>query len=421
MMPKIVAFLQQRTLQQAVMNWSVILTGLLLHNGLTAITLFIVARRIKPEAYGQYIAVYALLSFLVVLPGLGLDTWFLAQYLPTRERFTSFWNQSLRLRGSALLLWLGLIGLLGFILPKETYPWDIWLPTAISVAFDSFSLLSFAALRTQNKHKLVTVWQSSFAVSLFIVTFWLPVSPNYVIVFANIRMILSILLTLIIAVYYQRWYRDVKQTVTTLNQEILREGQAFMLTELASAVYVRADISIISLIMGRFATALYAPAINLLQASFLAPRAFFLFILPLLSKAFQKNIKFFNRQSILQLIVQAIIGAITSIVLFLFAGDILNLIFKEAYLGSTQYVRLLSPIPFLRALNFAVGTMLIASNRQVLQTKAQVIVAIFNIMANLIVIGPFGLVGISITYVISDAILLVITSFLLWYSSKNLT
>lgn len=421
MMPKIVAFLQQRTLQQAVMNWGVILTGLLLHNGLTAITLFIVARRIKPEAYGQYIAVYALLSFLVVLPGLGLDTWFLAQYLPTRERFTSFWNQSLRLRGSALLLWLGLIGLLGFILPKETYPWDIWLPTAISVAFDSFSLLSFSALRTQNKHKLVTVWQSSFAVSLFIVTFWLPVSPNYVIVFANIRMILSILLTFIIAVYYQRWYRDVKQTAAALNQEMLREGQAFMLTELASAVYVRADISIISLIMGRFATALYAPAISLLQASFLAPRAFFLFILPLLSKSFQKNTKKFNRQSTLQLIVQAIIGAITSIVLFFFAADILDLIFKEAYLGSTQYVRLLSPIPFLRALNFAVGTMLIASNRQVLQTKAQVIVAIFNIMANLIVIEPFGLVGISITYVISDAILLVITSFLLWYSSKNLT
>ncbi len=420
-MRRVINFLQQRTLHQAVSSWGVILVGLLLHNGLTAVTLFIVARQIAPEMYGQYIAVYALLSFLVVLPGLGLDTWLLAQHLPLRDKFIAFWKQSLRLRGTALLLWLGLMGLLGFALPRETYPWQMWLPTAVGVAFDSFSLLSFAALRTQNRHTTVTIWQSIFAVALFMMAFWLPVSPNYIIAFANGRMILSIILALGTLVYRQQQYAQSEQTIATTIQNLLNEGRPFMLAELASAVYVRADISIVSLILGKSATALYGPAINLLQASFLAPRAFFLFILPLLSKAFQQDIKKFNRRSILQLTAHTVIGAATSFLLFLFAADILDLIFKEAYQGSALYLRLLSPIPFLRALNFAVGTMLMASNRQTLNTKVQMVVALFNVIANLIVIVPFGLVGVSIVYVISDTILLLATTYLLWRSNKYLT
>ncbi|MAT97146.1 MAG: hypothetical protein CL608_08390 [Anaerolineaceae bacterium] len=421
MMPRLRDFLQRGTLHQAVVNWGIILVGLLLHNGLTAVTLIIVARQVSPDAYGQYVAVYALLSFAVVLPGLGLDTWILAQYLPTRVQFTSLWSQSLRLRGLALLIWLALMGLLGFILPRETYPWQIWQPTAVGVAFDSFSLLSLAALRTQNQHKLVTAWQAVFAIALFALALWLPSSSNYIAAFANGRMVLSILLALIVLGYHQWLYKPTVQTWEISNWEILREGRPFMLAELASAVYVRADVSIVSLVLGKSATALYGPAINLLQASFLAPRALFLLILPLLSKAFQQDLGKFNRHGILQLFIQATTGALISLGLFIFADDLLTLIFREAYLGSAQYLRLLSPIPFLRALNFGVGTMLTASNRQALNTRVQMIVAAFNVIANLAVISPFGLAGISIVYVISDTLLLSATSYLLWRSNKSLT
>lgn len=420
MMPRVRELIQRQSLQQAVANWGIILVGLLLHNGLSAVTLFIVAREVHPDAYGQYVAVYALLSFVVVLPGLGLDTWFLAQFLPTREQFAAFWQQSLRLRGLALLLWLGLMGLLGFVLPRDTYPWPIWLPTAVSVAFDSYSLLSFSALRTQNKHKLVTVWQAIFAVALFGLAIWLPKSANYLVAFANGRMALSILLAVAVLIYRQRSYQVAGEERPLPDGEVMRAGRPFMLAELASAVYVRADVSIVSLILGKSATALYGPAINLLQAAFLAPRALFLLILPLLSKTFKQDLAKFNRHGLVQIGIQGMIGGLISIALFLFADELLTLIFREAYLGSAQYLRLLSPIPFLRALNFGVGTMLAASDRQALNTRVQMIVAGFNVAANLILILPYGLAGVSIVYVISDTILLLATSYLLWQSSKLL-
>ncbi|WP_420629799.1 lipopolysaccharide biosynthesis protein [Candidatus Leptofilum sp.] len=420
MMPRVRELIQRQSLQQAVTNWGVILVGLLLHNGLSAITLFIVAREVHPDAYGQYVAVYALLSFLVVLPGLGLDTWLLAQYLPTREQFTAYWQQSLRLRSVALLLWLGLMGLLGFALPHDTYPWALWLPTAVGVACDSFSLLSFSALRTQNRHKLVTVWQAIFAVALFAFALWLPNSENYLVTFANGRMALSLLLALLILIYRFRNYQTTNQQRPLANGEVLRQGRPFMLAELASAVYVRADVSIVSLILGKSATALYGPAINLLQASFLAPRALFLLILPLLSKTFKRDLNKFNRQGIVQIGIQGAVGGLISIALFLFADELLTLIFQEAYLGSARYLKLLSPIPFLRALNFGVGTMLAASERQTLNTRVQIVVAGFNVAANLIFILPFGLAGVSVVYVVSDTILLLATSYLLWRSSKQL-
>lgn len=419
-LPRIRELLQKQTLQQAVANWGIILAGLLLHNGLTAVTLFIVARQVAPDAYGQYVAVYALLSFLVVLPGLGLETWFLAQYLPAPEQFAAYWQQSQRLRSKTLLVWLGIMALLGLVLPSETYPWQIWLPTAVGVAFDSFALLSFAALRTQNKHRLVTVWQSCFAVALFLMAFWLPVSPGYLVAFANGRMILSILLAAIVFVYQRSNFKSPETNFRNLNRTILHGGRPFMLAELASAVYVRADVSIVSLILGKGATGLYGPAINLLQASFLAPRALFLLILPLLSKTFKENTKKFNSHGILQLVVQGIIGGFLSLLLFFFANDLLRLIFQDAYLGSAQYLRLLSPIPFLRALNFGVGTMLTASNRQALNTRVQTAVALFNVFANLIVILPFGLAGVCLVYVFSDTILLTATTFFLW-QTRNIS
>lgn len=422
MMPKISKLMLQAELRQAAINWGIILAGLLLHNGLTAVSLFVVARQITPEVYGQYIAVYALLSFLVVLPGLGLETWFLAQFFPTLNRFKTVWQQSLNLRSFALLLWLGLMGLLGFVLPRETYPWQIWLPTAVGVAFDSIALLSFAALRTQDLHQKITIWQSLFAVALFALALGLPVSSNYIVLFANGRMLLSVILAVIVIVFRRRHYKVVKPEVKDEggNWQILQGARPFMLAELASAVYVRADISIVSLILGRSATALYGPAINLLQASFLAPRALFLLILPRLSKAFQQDIKKFKRQSNFQLFVQALTGGLISLSLYIFAEDILQIIFREAYLGSARYLRLLSPIPFLRALNFAVGTMLTASNRQRLNTKVQTTVAAFNVVLNLIVIAPYGLVGVSLVYVMSDTILLIATAYFLWKSKHEL-
>ncbi|MCA9917142.1 MAG: oligosaccharide flippase family protein [Anaerolineales bacterium] len=418
MMQRLRELVRRQSLQQAAANWGIILVGLLLHNGLTAVTLFIVARQVIPETYGQYMAVFALLSFIVVLPGLGLDTWFLAQYLPTWEQFSAFWRQSTRLRGGALLLWVGLMGLLGFVLPRETYPWGLWLPTAVGVAADSFVLLLFSALRMQNRHRLVTIWQAVYAVTLFVLAFWLPVSDNYLVLFANGRMVLSVLLGFGVFAYSQRSYPTTEEQSRLPDNQILREGRPFMLAELASAVYVRADVSIVSLILGKTATALYGPAINLLQASFLAPRALFLLILPLLSKTFKRAPSQFNKQGLLQIAVQGMIGALISILLFLFADELLTLIFREAYLGSAQYLRLLSPIPFLRALNFGVGTMLAASERQTLNTRVQMVVAAFNVVANLLVILPFGLAGVSIVYVLSDTILLLATSVLLWRSTK---
>ncbi len=418
-MPRVGSVGQKKVLYRALGDWIVILAGLLLHNGLTAVTLFVVARQVNPAMYGQYVAVYALLSFLVVIPGLGLDTWFLAQHFPTQEQFSVHWRSSLKLRGLALLIWLVLMGFLGIILPQDTYPWRIWLPTAVSVAFDSFSLLSFSALRIQNQHKFVTIWQAVFAVALFGAALWLPYSESYLVAFANSRMILSALLGLCMFAYQRQSYNQIQGTLEYSNHGILREGRPFMLAELASAVYVRADVSIVSLILSNTATALYGPAINLLQASFLAPRALFLLILPLLSKAFHQDLAKFKRYSTLQIGIHAAVGATISVALFIFAENLLAFIFKEAYLGSAQYLRLLSPIPFLRALNFGIGTVLAASNRQKLNTQVQIIVAIFNITANLAVIFPLGLVGVCLVYITSDMILLLTTSFLLWRGIDN--
>ncbi len=392
--------------REALINWSIILAGLLLYNGLGALTLIFVARQLSPVVYGQYMACFALASFLVVFPGFGMETWLLTQYRDTRESSSALWRNSLRVRTILLVIWaLGAL-LLTRVLPPETYPPQVWLPTVIGVAMDSVSFLAYAALRGRNQHKRVTIFQSTYSSLLFVIALVLPTTENYVALFATSRMFLSLSVTFSILTLISRETLMRPKSIISHHQ-ILAGSGPFLLSDVASAIHSRADLVIISLIIGASGTSIYGPAINMLEAFFLAPKALFLFFMPILSKVYLREREFFTNRSITQTVAQTVIGLIGSIILFFFSSEIIDFVFQTKYESSAQILQLLSPIPLLRSVNYALGTTLGASNRQKRHTNAQMIAAVFNISAGLAMVTPYGLVGMAVVYVISDVILLI--------------
>ncbi|MGB0386160.1 MAG: oligosaccharide flippase family protein [Ardenticatenaceae bacterium] len=393
-------------IQQSLVNWAIILSGLLFYNGLNALTLIVVARRVTPVEYGQYLASYALVSFLVVLPSFGMDAWLLTQHHATPKSAAALWISSLRSKGQLLIFWLIGMALLGMVLPAKTFSRPIFLPTVIGVALDSLTLLSMASLRSQNRHGQVTLLQSISSIILFAITLILPITDGYIVRFAVSRTVLSFLVAAVVVGYLGKEYWRKSLTLTP-TREILVSSRSFMFAELASSVYVKADLTIISLILGSVGTGVYGPAINLLQASFMAPKALFFLMVPILSKTYIKQRSAFINKGIAQLVVQLFVGLTISIVTFFFASEIVGFVFKEAYQSSADILRLLSPIPFLRSLNFALGAVLTSSNRQSPRSKIQVFIAILNLIGNLVVIIPWGLAGVSIVYVLSELFLFI--------------
>jgi O-antigen/teichoic acid export membrane protein len=128
-------------------------------------------------------------------------------------------------------------------------------------------------------------------------------------------------------------------------------------------------------------------------------------MVPRLSKAFTRSRVSFRQESILQLLVHAVTGALLSLGVFFLAPALVRVTFGEAYAPSAAVLRLLSPIPLFRSLNFGLGAMLTSSGRQVERTRSQAVAAIFNLAANLLVISPFGIPGVALVYTASEGLL----------------
>jgi O-antigen/teichoic acid export membrane protein len=396
------------TLRQAkwiASNWTVVFAGLLLYSVLSALTLIVVARRVLPVEYGQYLASYALTSFLVVLPGFGLDAWLLTQSSSKDESAGDLWTRVTGIRVRLLLLWVaGMIGL-GFLLPRPSYPLAIYLPTVAGMAFDSLLLLAFAALRVQNRHGRVTILQGAYSLALFAMTLLLPIGNGRIAVFAVARTLLSLVFVALVYAPMARTALRARRQFEPGSQ-VLRLSVPFMWADLASNVYVKADVTIVSIILGPAGTGAYGPAVSLLQASFLVSRALFFFSVPVLSRTYVEERWAFARRSVSQFVAQAATGFVIAVFLLALAPWLVRVIFQQGYEESAYVLRILSPVAFLRALNMGLGAVLMSGRRQSQRTRVQLAAAALNIVANLIVVGRYGLVGVSVVYILTELVLL---------------
>ena len=379
--------------------------GLFAERIFTALTLITVAKKVYPLEYGQYIASYSFISFLIVLPGFGLDAWLLTQGKRSSKDIFAYWKNTAQLRIKLLSGWAIGMFLITLLLPKETFPPGIMIPSILGLTFDSLILLGYAAFRNLGNHKWVVIFQVVSTSTLLLSAIIVPSSSYQITIFATIRMAVSVLFAFLMYLSQRTRFHGIPKTISSIT--LLRESKAFMWAELASAIYVRADITILSLALGALATSIYVPAINILQLTFLAPRALFYFATPILSRAYQTSLESFLRKVFFQLIIQTVLGLILSYFVYKFAPLIINLVFGENYESSGKILLMLSPIPLLRSLNFALGASLTASNYQTFRTRVQIFSASFNVVGNLLIVKIWSSAGVAIIYTLSELILYV--------------
>lgn len=388
---------------KTILNALTVFLGLLVTQGGTAFALIIVARSVLPIEYGQYIASYGLLSFLVVVPNYGFESWLLTKGGTTPKQVSKLWYSIFKLISGLLIVWGVCVLFLGMILPYNTFPPLIMWPTILGVMFDSLILVTYAAFRCLGEHKQVAFLQAFASLSLLGFTLLLPHISTYIILFAVGRAALSFLVLVVTILRLTQILGTPAELVSV--SYLLKDAHPFMVADIASSIYVKADVNIISLLIGSVGTSVYGPALNLLRTSFLVPRSIFLFSVPLLSKFYVESKSLFRKMSILQILVQALLGLTMSIVFFAIAPVLITIVFGEAYQSSGLILQFLSPIPFFRSLNFGLGALLTTANHQKERTKVQVLCALFNVIANLIVIVPFGVLAVAVVYTLSEVLL----------------
>lgn len=384
----------------AIANWFIVLLGLVSAQAIPALALILVARQVLPTDYAQYLSSYGLLSLLIVVPNYGMDIWLLAQGNQGALGVKGVWRSAIQARVGLLAIWIAGVILLGIFLPRDTFPLEVMLPTALGLAFDSLSLLSYSGLRTLARHGQVTILQTISSFALLGVTLALPLQPGHIALFAIARGVISALTAAAAGVTAGKHMTS--PSAPSALREIMRAARPFMLGDLAVSIYTRSDMTLISLLVGVAGASIYGPAINLINVTFLVPNALALVVLPILSRSFMEARQRFVRVGVAQLFAQTVTGLGISLGIFWLAPLLVPIVFGAAYEPSVPILRLLSPVPFLTSLNFGVGTLLTSGNRQAQRTTVQMLCTLFNTVGTLICIFPFGIGGVAVVHTLGE-------------------
>jgi O-antigen/teichoic acid export membrane protein len=204
---------------------------------------------------------------------------------------------------------------------------------------------------------------------------------------------------------------------------LLRIAFPFALAGLFVKVYTSADAVLLTHFHGETAAGLYSVPYKLTFAFQFVPMAFTAAFYPAMSRAFASDKQalgdlLYRALWSLMLIVAPIVAGIAVL-----APDLVLFVYGKEYLPSVIAVEtlILALVPIF--LDFPIGSLLNASDRQMTQTKLMGLATIVSLALNLALIPEYGLVGVVIASIVSHVVLIVggfiaIGRFLTWPKAK---
>lgn len=188
-----------------------------------------------------------------------------------------------------------------------------------------------------------------------------------------------------------------------------KEGGLFSVSLSSQTIYNDIDKTMLASLVNLDGAGLYATSYRIIDVAFTPVKS-------LLYSTYAKFFQFGEEgiEGSLRLSRRILPFAVLYGGIFIFASFLLSplihIIFGTKFVGSEYYLRLLSPLIFLKSLHYLAADALTGADKQNVRTLAQILVAAINVILNLILLPVFGVIGAIISSIACDLILAV----LLW-------
>lgn len=221
---------------------------------------------------------------------------------------------------------------------------------------------------------------------------------------------ISILLSLIfINSFFQKNNfncHNLKQ-MTLIPLQFFNETKFFGISIFASYIYTQISLVMINIILGNESAGYFQPA-NLIYLSIsILPAVFYqsFFALRLHNWA-NRNMQKLKKSFFVGNIVMFLIGLFISAFIFLFANDIIYLVFGDTYVGqSTLILKIISlSFPFI-FMSYNMGAILNTRSLIEIKYKISIIIAFTALILNFVLISKYGIIGAAIVYLLINFIL----------------
>lgn len=187
-------------------------------------------------------------------------------------------------------------------------------------------------------------------------------------------------------------------------KKLVKKSSVFCLSFAFGILYLYIDSVMLSKMKGVTEVGLYAAAANLVIALIFIPLMFMQSLFPVMSRlhiSSKKTLRFIVERSLKYMF---LLGLAACVGIFMFAEDIIGLLYGHEYASSAVILKVLCWYLFLKFLNIVIGTTLMSINRQKRRLLCQGSAAALNIVLNIILIPSYGMMGAAAATLLTEIV-----------------
>jgi O-antigen/teichoic acid export membrane protein len=398
------------TRREIIQHITMVFSGSAVAQGVTALALLAIARRLGADHYGQYAACFTLASFASIVYHLGLDSWLLREGGRTPERLGKLAGSVIAIRGIGGAVWLVGMTVLALLLNasseifRQRLPAGVLILSALVVWLDCLLAATLVTFRAAFRNKIGspieagvdTLW---LAITVLLIAAGEPRAGAYLAARAVV-----LLAGLAVSTRLLRNYVRLQPDRETAWQ-IVRASPPFASADFLAWSLARLDVLIVTFALGERAVGVYSPAVSLVSALFMVPYAVYGVMVPVLSRLYPHRPRQFRLTTLRMLFLLLAIGVGLAGLTTLGTPLVIAVLGKS--FGETLVIlRILSILLIFKCPNMGVAAVIIVTGKQAKRVGVQIVAVLFNLLLNLAVVYRFGIRGVAVVYVLTELLLL---------------
>lgn len=372
----------------------------------------ILARNLDRGNLGKYYLAISLTTIFAIFIDLGLVNVLTREVAKTPGRASKILGSVLALKIPLSVLALLATVLTVHILGYDSLTSQLVYISSICMILDSFTMTFFGVSR--GFHNLLYESLSSILFQVIVLVFgltslFLGLDLRYImgaLALASIfnftysALILKLKIKIKIRLFYDKPFL----------KSLLVLTRPFALYAILQRVYTYLDSILLSLFSGESAVGIYQIPFKIIFALQFLPLAFTASLYPALSHYWLKDkkqlkVSFSRAINYLTIVSVPIVFGVISL------ADVIISLFTETYLLAILPLQIIIVSLFFIFLNYPIGSLLNACDKQKKNTINMLIVTVFSILLNLVLIPRLGVVGASITVVATNFLMFILGIF----------
>ncbi|MBS3136871.1 flippase [Candidatus Woesearchaeota archaeon] len=372
------------------------------------------ARKLGAEQFGLYTFAISFTLLFMGLINLGMNSLFIRDIARDKEKLLDYHNHILVFRLAASFVCFVIINLLIYILGYDTKTFFIVLFFSIYLIISTFTQLYVSFFRIYEEMQYEAIIRTVEKLFL-IIPGLLLLFLGYGLYSISLLYIFSTIVALLLSLYYTRKrYTKIhfyyKQEIM---KDIIKRAMPFALFAVFYDIYFRVDVTILNLLEGNVATGLYGSATRITEVFLFIPQIFSRASFPSISniyKNMQQYLSFVYTKSIKFLLLLIIPVAFFTLI---FSEKIVFLFYGSEFIGtSSALVFLMFAMVFI-FINTISMHFLISTNNEKKTSLLIAVLAVFNVIFNLILIPYLHIRGAALATLLTELIGFFVTFYLI--------